>query len=122
MVFRDEFARAGNEMFEDCERFGSEFDDARTIRIVDRARARKSAGPVPRTDRPARDGRAFLSGLANVLDIPIGTVMSGLSRARNALRKSLEMEFTQSDKEGGAQGAAREPVSVAVSGRARRRE
>jgi RNA polymerase sigma-70 factor (ECF subfamily) len=35
--------------------------------------------------------------LADVLDIPVGTVMSRLSRARDALRGALHDEFTQPD-------------------------
>jgi len=31
--------------------------------------------------------------LADVLEIPIGTVMSGLSRARHAFRKAVEVQL-----------------------------
>jgi DNA-directed RNA polymerase specialized sigma24 family protein len=31
--------------------------------------------------------------LADVLEIPIGTVMSGLSRARQAFRRALEIQL-----------------------------
>jgi len=33
--------------------------------------------------------------LADVLEIPVGTVMSGLSRARRAFRRALDASFTQ---------------------------
>jgi RNA polymerase sigma-70 factor (ECF subfamily) len=37
--------------------------------------------------------------LADVLGIPIGSVMSGLSRARQAFRRALETRLKQTDRE-----------------------
>jgi RNA polymerase sigma-70 factor (ECF subfamily) len=37
--------------------------------------------------------------LADVLCIPIGSVMSGLSRARHAFRRALETRLKQTDRE-----------------------
>jgi len=37
--------------------------------------------------------------LADVLDVPIGTVMSGLSRARQALRGALEDELSRARRD-----------------------
>jgi RNA polymerase sigma-70 factor (ECF subfamily) len=37
--------------------------------------------------------------LADLLGIPIGTVMSGLSRARHAFRRAVETRLTQTERE-----------------------
>jgi RNA polymerase sigma-70 factor, ECF subfamily len=54
--------------------------------------------------------------LADVLGIPIGTVMSGLSRARQAFRGALEVQMQRSRMPWTAESRARQPVtSHAVS-------
>lgn len=52
--------------------------------------------------------------LADVLEIPIGTVMSGLSRARTALRRSLGVPFEQSAGMERSGTGEPEPVCCAV--------
>jgi len=42
--------------------------------------------------------------LADVLDIPIGTVMSGLSRARTALREAVDRALKQTSQQGVREG------------------
>jgi RNA polymerase sigma-70 factor (ECF subfamily) len=61
--------------------------------------------------------------LADVLEIPIGTVMSGLSRARQALRTTLQARLQKPGTPDGARPADREPVGcgVCASGRAKGR-
>jgi RNA polymerase sigma-70 factor (ECF subfamily) len=44
------------------------------------------------------EGFTYLE-LADVLGIPIGSVMSGLSRARHAFRRALETRLKQTDRE-----------------------
>ena len=46
------------------------------------------------------EGLSYLE-LADMLEIPIGSVMSGLSRARQAFRRSLEARLKQQGRESG---------------------
>jgi RNA polymerase sigma-70 factor (ECF subfamily) len=52
--------------------------------------------------------------LAGVLGIPMGTVMSRLSRAREALREALDSELKPSNISAGAHGAEQETDAVLV--------
>lgn len=51
--------------------------------------------------------------MADVLEIPIGTVMSGLSRARQAFRRQLDVELNRVDPPASAR--SREPVPSLVN-------
>jgi RNA polymerase sigma-70 factor, ECF subfamily len=51
--------------------------------------------------------------LADVLDVPIGTVMSGLSRARQAFRRNLDVQMKARTDAHGARPATRQPVDAA---------
>jgi RNA polymerase sigma-70 factor, ECF subfamily len=54
--------------------------------------------------------------LADVLDIPIGTVMSGLSRARGALRTALERQFERLGMSDARRPSQHEPVGCGARG------
>ena len=60
-----------------------------------RRRARRGPARVPRRRRARRPRRVLLRGGAQILDVPVGTVMSRLHRGRRILKRELAEEAAE---------------------------